>query len=146
MLNRQKRHKVKNVLVAHKKHKQNNDNNMIPMINIVFLLLIFFMIAGQIKPITQADIEVPASTLKEDAIINTTRIAMNKENQLTLNGKSIDLETLEKNINSLSIKQSNITLIVDRRVIAANLNELLELFRLNGQTNITLLTTQKDDI
>ncbi len=37
----------------------NNDANMIPMINIVVLLLIFFMLAGQIQGYQAKDMRLP---------------------------------------------------------------------------------------
>lgn len=128
------------VLLQQKKTRQHNDSNMIPMINIVFLLLIFFMIAGQIKPITQAGIEIPVATIEKEAQLQPLRLEMDKHNQLTLNGQAIDLAILQQQLASHHSMKTKVTLIADRRVLAVNLNHVLELFRRQGQSDITLFT------
>ena len=122
----------------------NSDSNMIPMINIVFLLLIFFMIAGQIKPITQPDIEIPVADIDKSLQISPLRVEMNNSNQLIMNGEVIQLETLQNQLSKYTGDEPEITLIADRRVLAADLNKVLELFRQHGRAKITLLTLQQD--
>ncbi len=43
------------------KPARRNAENIVPMINIVFLLLIFFLMSAQIAPPAPADIQAPAS-------------------------------------------------------------------------------------
>lgn len=124
----------------YKAPRPNGDSNMIPMINIVFLLLIFFMIAGQIKPTTQSGIEIPAAPLEESAQLSSWRLEMDQHNQLTLNGDSIDLETLQQRLTANREALSEITLIADRRILAVELNRVLELFRQQNQASVTLFT------
>ncbi len=44
----------------------NSDDGLIPMINIVFLLLVFFMVAGAVKSVEPLDIEPPESAQSGD--------------------------------------------------------------------------------
>ena len=48
-------------LIRSKKPNSNSDDNLIPLINIVFLLLIFFMVAGQMQKPLATDITLPVS-------------------------------------------------------------------------------------
>ncbi len=43
------------------RHKRSMDDNMIPLINVVFLMLIFFMVAGQISQSDPVQVKLPNS-------------------------------------------------------------------------------------
>ncbi len=49
------------ILVQPRRSAGQNDDNLIPLINVVFLMLIFFMVAGQISRSDPAKITPPAS-------------------------------------------------------------------------------------
>src|SRR5690606_24728351 len=67
------------------------DDNIIPMINIVFLLLIFFMVAGQIKAMDSAGVELPDGDLGARARPEAITLAMDSHNRLSLNGTPVPL-------------------------------------------------------
>lgn len=60
--------------------KKKNEINLIPMINIVFLLLIFFMITGTISPKINPDVYLPYSEFskKKDLKQEYLNIDINK--------------------------------------------------------------------
>lgn len=70
------------------------DDDMIPMINIVFLLLIFFMIAGQILPREQG-LQPPASTSEQALAPGEVEISLDAQGRLNLNGDPLDGPLLE---------------------------------------------------
>lgn len=67
------------------------DDGMIPMINIVFLLLVFFMIAGQIAPRDPA-IDLPASTSAGELATDQVVISIDADGALRVDGRAIDGE------------------------------------------------------
>ena len=69
---------------------------MIPLINIVFLLLIFFMVAGQIKAQPDQAITLPSTAQLEMAQAQTLRLEMFADGQLSFNGETILIEQLDK--------------------------------------------------
>ena len=52
--------------------KRQLDDSMVPAINIVFLLLIFFMIAGHIEA-RNADLQIPASSSEGELVAQIGR-------------------------------------------------------------------------
>ncbi|WP_271271254.1 ExbD/TolR family protein [Aliamphritea hakodatensis] len=64
------------------------DQNMIPAINIVFLLLIFFMIAGQIE-ITTGQLVLPESRSEASPSQNVTEIHIDANGTYYLNRKAV---------------------------------------------------------
>lgn len=114
------------------------DDNIIPMINIVFLLLIFFMIAGQIKSPLNGDIELPRTPLGSSTEPRQVTLELDRQNNLFLNRELVKPQNLDEKLEALLIGNDNVSLIVDRRVKAAELDKVLAVFRKIGVANITL--------
>ena len=45
-------------------HKKGLENSLIPMINLIFILLIFFLLVSKIKPVQSIDV-IPPTTMQE---------------------------------------------------------------------------------
>ena len=45
-------------------HKKGLENSLIPMINLIFILLIFFLLVSKIKPIQSIEV-IPPTTMQE---------------------------------------------------------------------------------
>jgi biopolymer transport protein ExbD len=83
-----KNNEINNVSIGLKKMKlklekkrEYDDDGLLPLVNIIFLLLIFFMIAGVIeKRIVKDDLELPAAELNRFENKEVTKIFINKDN------------------------------------------------------------------
>ena len=65
-----------------KEKREYDDDGLLPLVNIIFLLLIFFMIAGVIeKRIVKDDIDLPAAELNRLENREITKIFVNAEAQ-----------------------------------------------------------------
>lgn len=121
--------------------RKSGEENLIPMINVVFLLLIFFMVAGQIKAQSSNNIELPISASGEKPETISLRLEVDRHNQLYLNGQGISLNELESSLENISTENLQIALVADKTLNAANLEKVLQVFRKNGLADIQLLTT-----
>ncbi|MAA70112.1 MAG: biopolymer transporter ExbD [Bermanella sp.] len=121
--------------------KPSSDDNMIPLINIVFLLLIFFMVAGQIKAQPDQAITLPSTAQLESAQAQTLRLELFADGQLMLNGELIEVASLKSKIDLESA--GSIALFADARVTAKQLDELLSEFANTPQWSIELYTLEK---
>ena len=75
-----------------RKKSEYDDDGLLPLVNIIFLLLIFFMIAGVIeKRIVKDDIELPAAELNRFENKEITKIFVNKSNIFFVNDEIIDI-------------------------------------------------------
>ena len=89
----------------------NNDQSLIPLINIVFLLLIFFMITGQISAFDPRDTLPPVSKSQraiDQAVVN---LVIDQQNQLLWDGEAISQQVLKARIEHF---EGEINLTVDR--------------------------------
>ena len=74
-----------------RKKREYDDDGLLPLVNIIFLLLIFFMIAGVIeKRIVKDDIELPAAELNRFENKEITKILIDKSNIFFINDEIVD--------------------------------------------------------
>jgi len=128
------------------------DDALIPLINIVFLMLIFFMIAGQITPPEALRIKPPNS--QQGRAIEPERILllMDAEGRIALDDEILTLaavrERLAARLAAVSATAEGrspglgVTLKADAAVTQGQLRLLLDQLRALGIERLRLLTQQ----
>lgn len=132
-------------LSIRKPRTSNNEDNLIPMINVVFLMLIFFMLAGQITASDAFKVSPPTSdsdTLQEKAAIELT---LGQADQLAINGKEIALSDLRLELaraikSDLGAAPITVALKADARMSALQLRSILAEITRISPNSITLYT------
>lgn len=76
--------------------RSNGDESILPLTNVVFLLLIFFMLAGTLSSPDAFDIKPPVSTSEAQARRDGLEIQVASDGQIALDGTAVDLDDLEK--------------------------------------------------
>ena len=76
--------------------KEKDQENLIPLINIVFLILIFFLIATVIRPFSAKDLTLAKAVEDETFHKLPNTLVINKDGQLMVQGKPIVIETLSE--------------------------------------------------
>ena len=125
-----------NSLLHSKLRRGSSDDNMIPLINIVFLLLIFFMVAGQMRAGLVGDITLPDANLETPTPPKAIAIQIDRNGQTYLFGTPTSIEDIQQQLQALPAEQPlNIALQADRELKAAQLDTLLAALR--GLSNAT---------
>ena len=118
-----------------------SDDNMIPLINIVFLLLVFYMIAGEITAVMDDHVDPPLSSSMKALEGSSVVLALDSENSLSINGQSIEPDLLTvKLLEVTGGTPIRVVLKADKDVKAANLDRLLRILREHHVTTVTLLS------
>lgn len=121
------------------------DDEMIPLINIVFLLLIFFMVAGYIDQQDAMAVQAPESrvaALRQD-LGNTLQI--NAEGELAFGGNTLPLEQMVSAINQQQSPQATLFIKADKQLTAAQLAPVMRTLREAGFTQLRLLSLSPED-
>ena len=127
-------------LIPEHRH-QNVDDRLIPLINIVFLLLIFFMIAGQISHQQNQNIQPPVSQSEEKAALPEWLIEVDPSGRYRLNGNDVSEQGLKDQLAGLAEPSSiRFTLKADRTLKAETLDQVLNILRSFGIAKLTLLS------
>lgn len=102
--------------VLRKIRKQEVTINLTPLIDVVFLLLIFFMVTTSFTRETQIQLELPkADVEKMQNDPEILEISIDKEGRMFLNGKSLinaQVETLKKAISPILANNKNIPVVI----------------------------------
>ena len=76
-----------------------NDDNLLPLVNIIFLLLIFFMLAGVIaKQKDLYDVDLASATIEDYVEQNKNVLFISKDVLLILNDIKIDKADLKNKL------------------------------------------------
>jgi len=116
-----------------------------PLIDIVFLLLVFFMLTTTFLVPEAIELELPESTSATATEITPITVALNATGDLTLNGDVIQLDKLREAIEPLIINNIDvaITLKSDARTELQQLLKVMDEIRAAGGSNVALATTQR---
>ena len=110
--------------------------NMTSMIDIVFLLIIFFMIVSQISETNKEQIELPALSAELEQQSAKMTVNINADSEVIVSGESISINQLQAMVTQeLAEVDGNtnrlfVTLRVDRNALTDRANEVMEI--LNG--------------
>ena len=116
-----------------------------PLIDIVFLLLVFFMLTSTFLVPEAIELDLPESTSANPVDVTPITVSLDKTGQLALNGEPVELDGLRTAIEQL-LKQdadSPITLKSDAHTELQQLLRIMDEIRAAGGSNIALATTQK---
>ena len=124
-----------------KDKREYDDDGLLPLVNIIFLLLIFFMIAGVIeKKIVRDNLELPSAELSRFENKEVTKIYIDKDNNYFLNDKITSNENIISHIKEKKIKE--VILIADKSLLINDISELLNNLHQNNIKNIKLLSNR----
>ncbi len=117
-----------------------------PLIDIVFLLLVFFMLTSTFLVPEAIELELPESSSATVTEITPITVALNAAGELTLNGEPVQLEALRLAIKPLIADKADdraITLKSDAKTQVQQLLNVMDEIRAAGGNNVALATTQK---
>ncbi len=120
--------------------------DLIPMINLIFLLLIFFMLTGVIKKKDILDIKRAESIhgVESKVLNDETLLSLNQDGKIYLNNILTELDNLESSIN---FSNSKLVIDVDKRVKILEFNKLIDKIKeLNKKKVFIKVIESNDDI
>jgi len=124
-----------------KDKREYDDDGLLPLVNIIFLLLIFFMIAGVIeKRIVKDNLELPSAELSRFENKEVTKIYIDKDNNYFLNDTVTRNENIIIYIKEKKIKE--VILIADKSLLINDISKLLNNLYKNNIKNIKLLSNR----
>lgn len=122
------------------RRKANSDDNLIPLINIVFLLLIFFMVAGQVREQTAAGLELPERARTEQPAATPLKVEINRRGELFVNGRATATSALAAALAPYQRERPPVAVLADRELVAATLGPILLTLQQEGFTAVRLYT------
>ena len=129
-----------------KEEKELISINITPLIDIVFLLLVFFMLATSF--IQKSTIEVNLSSEKTTEVDNKKNnvvLILNKKGLIYLNNKLINVSNIRNEISNIVKKNPKYSVLIKshKKIPVQKVIRLIEEVRLAGTGNIKLVNLEK---
>ena len=129
-----------------KEEKELISINITPLIDIVFLLLVFFMLATSF--IQKSTIEVNLSSEKTTEVDNKKNnvvLILNKKGLIYLNNKLINISNIKNEISNIVKKNPKYSVLIKshKKIPVQKVIRLIEEVRLAGTDNIKLVNLEK---
>ena len=118
--------------------------DLIPMINLIFLLLIFFMLTGVIKKKDILDIKRAESIhgVESKVLNDETLLSLNQDGKIYVNNIFTELDNLEK---SIDFSKSKLVIDVDKRVKILEFNKLLDKIKELNKNKVFIKVIESND-
>jgi biopolymer transport protein ExbD len=120
--------------------------DMIPMIDVVFQLILFFLVSTTFAMLPGISLNLPESSTTEAAEITPLSVTIINRDELYLNKDKIPFDHLESALVNIyteeQFKTQNITLEADESVPYGLIIEVLDILRKSGFQNINLHTME----
>lgn len=129
------------MIIPEPKTFRHSDENMLPMINIVFLLLVFFMVAGAITAADYFDLtpvtsEQGSSTPQPEQIVE-----LSADGQWAFAGKAVSAQQLVTALQARPSNQKPLPIKADAAATSADLLLLMQALKNAGIEQVRLLAT-----
>jgi biopolymer transport protein ExbD len=125
--------------------RRQSDDGIVPLINIVFLLLIFFLIAGTITPRADISIDFPQTAESPGARMPADAVYVSAGGFISYRGARVDADGLAATVAAEIAAQhgSSLAVVVDRSLPAADLSPVLGALAGAGATKVRLITKRR---
>lgn len=118
--------------------------DLTPVIDVVFILLIFFIVTSVFKKDELALIlDLPTSNAKEMKVDNEQVFIELSRQKLAIKGIEVSFESLENNLKAIDDKNKPVIVRIDKKVEYERVVKLLDLLQKYDLTNLALVTNQE---
>lgn len=128
--------------LARPRQPRDEDQSVLPLINVVFLLLIFFMVAGTLAAIDPFAVAPPVSDSEGPVEPGEIVVLLASDGRLALNGATIPEDAFAEAISARRADGAagTVRLKADGNADTADVVRVLDLLRQGGVERVRLLT------
>lgn len=126
-----------------RRHKRNQDENgldLTPMMDIVFIMLIFFIVTTSFVKETGIEVNRPNAETAERDEKGNILVAISQNNEIWIDKRRVDLKAVRANIERLKIEypEGSVIIQADKEARSGLLVETMDQIRLAGVQNISI--------
>ncbi len=119
--------------------------DLTPVIDVIFILLIFFIVTSVFKKEELALIlDLPTSNAKEMKIDDEQIFIELSKNKLAIKGIEVSFASLEDNLKAIKNKGKAVVVRIDKKVEYERIVKILDLLQKYDLKNLALVTNEED--
>lgn len=128
-----------------RKHREFLAPDLTPLIDVVFLLLIFFLVSSVLKREDLAFLlNLPKSQYSVEVINpKNINISLNLD-EIYMEDKKIDFEDLDKNLYEIENKNTSVNVRIDEEVKYQRIIKVFDILKKNNFSNIALVSQKEE--
>jgi biopolymer transport protein ExbD len=131
-------------------YQQNDDESAIditPMLDIVFIMLIFFVVTTSFVKESGIDVNRPSASTAERKETGSILVAISMDNNVWIDKRRIDPDAIRPNIERLHAENPEGAVVIqaDKASTSGLLVKVMDQIRLAGVTNISIAAQAKRD-
>ena len=128
--------------IVRPRKKRSGDIDISPLIDVVFILLIFFMVSTTFVKDAQVDIERPSAQSGTRASTKAMRIHLDRAGQVYVDDTPVKPWMVQSRVRDhlRDAAEGTVLVIADRRVEAEKLIEVVDQCRLAGASDVGVVT------
>ncbi len=119
--------------------------NLTPVIDMVFILLIFFLVTASFTKESGIDVDRPSAktTVRQEQA--SLIIAITKEGEIWIDNKQVDIRSIRAHIEQLHAQNPEGTVIImaDKNALTGVTVAVLDQVRLSGVSNVAIAASKK---
>jgi biopolymer transport protein ExbD len=122
------------------RNTEDSDIDLTPMLDVVFILLIFFIVTTSFVRETGVDINRPSAATAVKKSKGNILIAIKPNGDIWIDNRNIDIRAIRANIQSLKARfpQSSVIIQSDQDARTGTLVKVMDQIRLAGVQNISI--------
>ncbi|MEA2047125.1 MAG: biopolymer transporter ExbD [Campylobacterota bacterium] len=118
--------------------------DMTPLIDVVFILLIFFIVTSVFKKEELALLlNLPSSNAKKHEVDQEQVTIELSQKKIAFRGKEVTLEVLEEALKKITDKKRAVIIRIDEEVMYKKIVHVLDLLQKHQLNNLAFVTNQK---
>lgn len=128
-------------LIRHHHPERVSPIELTPMIDVIFLLIIFFMATAQFAQLTRAELDLPQEIGEQDATADESGLIINiaRDGEIIVNDQTLTLDELDRRVSryisdtrSRDQREMQLILRADREADSARFNQVIRLLQDRG--------------
>jgi biopolymer transport protein ExbD len=115
---------------------------MTPLLDVVFILLIFFAVSTSFLYIGGINVNLPKAETTEETESIAVRVTVNRDGELFINDSRISADSLAANLEEAYVKNPSATLVIeaDRESLHGIVVEIIDIGKLSGFEKFAIAT------
>ncbi|MDD4899924.1 MAG: biopolymer transporter ExbD [Candidatus Omnitrophica bacterium] len=114
-----------------------------PVINVIFLLLMFFMITPSFTTDSAITVNLPKAVTSEAVNYGDTQLVVSADNRIFLDGSAVTLDDLKGRLKAMAKRNLAILIKADSRANLGKIVEIWDTCKLMGIKQISIATGQQ---
>ncbi len=117
--------------------------DLTPLVDIIFTLLLFFIVTATFNTQTTVKIKLPKATASNEEVVKPLIVSVSKEGRIYLNGKLMKLDELEKELQKLAKKETTLLVRADESTLHGKVVRVMDMAKKAGISRLLVACLEK---